>query len=292
MRVLLLNLGFIHKKNLDGFRAMCAYVKATLTEVKELRVGMDEAWDLVWIPYGAIHPSSFPLARRIILGPHNFVFPDAPWTMSKIEDQRASYNCLSSWNRDAYLKLGGVAGLDLVCLPYPVDTDRFRYNATLKTHDCLLYTKLRSTEEIKYVYKVLANLGLNYKVIKYGSYTEEEYKEALDTCVFGVWVGRHESQGFALQEALSSDVPLVVWDVDSMGEEWMEGDKPVYVGDKGEIKATAAPFWDARCGILVNRENLKEGVRFMKENWPVYRARQFILQNLSVAACAARWGLA
>ena len=73
-----------------------------------------------------------------------------------------------------------------------------------------------------------------------------------------------------------------------MGEEWDAG-AAVYSGDKGALKATAAPYWDARCGVIVQRGSLKEGVRFMRKNWPVYRPREFVMENLSVAACAERW---
>ena len=292
MRVLLIKLGIIHPKNLSGFRAMCDYAKAQLIEITSLTDdAKHEAWDLVWIPIGFVHPGTIFAARRIILGPHNFVFPEPYWIGANLADSRAAYNCLSPWNRDVYTKLGGVGGLELVCLPYPVDTERFAPTSAVKKYDCFLYTKLRKTADVKYAMKTLDQLGLTYKIIQYNSYKEEEYMEALQSCSFGVWVGRHESQGFALQEALSANVPLVVWDVDCMGEEWMEGDKPVYVGATGDLRATAAPFWDARCGILVQQENLKEGVRFMRANWPVYRPREFVLRNLGVAACARRWGM-
>jgi hypothetical protein len=286
MRILLVTLGYIHKKNLHGFRAMCAHMGASLTETNS---GWDEEWDLVWIPIGPVPPTAFPKAKRLIFGPHNFIFPEPPWTQVKIEDTRVSYNCLSEWNKKVYQTLGGVSDFELVCLPYPVDTTEFTPKGIeAKTHDCFLYTKLRSTDDILYAMKTLDQLGLSYKVIRYGSYTEPEYKDTLDTCRFGVWVGRHESQGFALQEALSCDIPLVVWDVDSMGEEWDAG-AAVYSGDKGALKATAAPYWDARCGVIVQRGSLKEGVRFMRKNWPVYRPREFVMENLSVAACAERW---
>jgi hypothetical protein len=287
MRVLLVKTGFIHEKNLLGFRAMCDYAKAELVETTQFEF-LEEPWDLVWIPIGFVHPGRFVAARRIILGPHNFVFPERYWVGANLKDERAAYNCLSPWNRDVYAKFGGVGGLDLVCLPYPVDTRRFTPMPN-KKYDCFLYVKLRKTEDVKYAMRTLDQLGLTYKIIHYKSYKEEEYMDLLDTCTFGVWVGRHESQGFALQEALSCDVPLVVWDVDCMGEEWQAGDKQVYNGDQAELKATAAPFWDARCGLLVQRDSLKEGVRFMKKNWPVYRPRQFVLENLGVEACARRW---
>jgi hypothetical protein len=292
MRVLLLNLGYIHAKNLNGFRAMCDYVGATLVESSKLEEVADGTWDLVWIPAGYVAPGRFShKTKRIILGPHNFVFPEPPWTVVAFKDPRASYNCLSRWNAEAYMKMGGVADLPLVCLPYPVDTVSFMPSLE-KTHDCLVYIKLRNKENVMVALKQLEKLGLTYKTIRYGEYTEEDYKEALKTCTFGLWIGRHESQGFALQEALSSGMPLVVWDIESMGEEWdMHRETPVYRGAKADVRATTVPYWDARCGITVDRYTLTEGLRFMHKNWPVYQPREYVLQELSVPVCCEKWGI-
>lgn len=292
MRVLLLNLGYIHAKNLNGFRAMCDYVGATLVESSKLEEVANETWDLVWIPAGYVAPGRFShKTKRIIMGPHNFVFPEPPWTVVAFKDPRASYNCLSRWNQEAYMKMGGVADLPLVCLPYPVDTKSFMPSLE-KTHDCLVYIKLRNKENVMLALKQLEKLGLSYKTIRYGEYTEEDYKEALKTCTFGLWIGRHESQGFALQEALSSGIPLVVWDIESMGEEWdMQRETPVYRGAKADVRATTVPYWDARCGITVDRYTLGEGLRFMHKNWPVYQPREYVLQELSVPVCCEKWGI-
>ena len=286
MRILLFRLVFIHQKNLDGFEAMCKSIGAELSirtmVTLEERV---EHWDLIWIPIGLVDPKLLPGAKRIVLGPHNFVFPEGHW-QCRFKSPRTFYNCLSSWNRNVYYTMGGVGDLKLACLPFPVDTDSFAPSGE-KTHDCFLYTKLRRPEDIDYTIKALTELGLTYKCINYGSYTEKDYKGVLATCRFGVWVGRHESQGFALQEALSSGVPLVVWDVETMGEEW-DG-RQIYTGEQGDFKATSAPYWDARCGVKVRKENLKEGLRFMRGSWAIHRPREFIMETLSAKACATLW---
>jgi len=294
MHVLLLNLGFVHPKNYKGFKSMCEYAGVSYTESSTLEQVVGMEWDLVWIPFGYVAPHRFSgKTKQIILGPHNFVLPEPPWTVVVFQDKRASYNCLSRWNRDAYINAGGVADLSLVCLPFPVDTDTFTPSPlSAKTHDCFVYIKLRDKSTVLHALKQLDILGFSYKIIRYGDYLEEDFKQILDTCRFGVWLGRHESQGFALQEALSCNIPLVVWDVTSMGEEWdMRNDVAVYRGERAGVKATSVPYWDARCGITVDRYTLTEGLRFMKLNWPVYRPREFVLQELGLAACCEKWGI-
>jgi len=275
MRILLIKLGFIHQKNLDGFKAMFQDVVIQTTFKAST-----EPWDLVWIPYGLVDPKALPGAKRIILGPHNFVFPTQEWNRA-FNDPRVSYNCLSDWNRMA------VGDLKLECLPFPVDTDSFAPSDREKTHDCLLYTKSRRPEEIEYAVNALKEQGLTYRRIDYGSYTEADYKEVLASCRFGLWVGRHESQGFALQEALSSGVPLLIWNVETMGEEW--NGQQSYTGKEGAYEATSIPYWDMRCGVVVRKDNLKEGLRFMRGSWATYRPREFVIERLSAEACAKLW---
>ena len=70
---------------------------------------------------------------------------------------------------------------------------------------------------------------------------EDDYVECLKNAKYGIWVGRHESQGFALQEALSCDVPLLVWGVTNMNQQHNWKGCP-------DVPGTTIPFWDNRCG--------------------------------------------
>ena len=51
-------------------------------------------------------------------------------------------------------------------------------------------------------------------------YNETDYINYLKECKYGIWVDAHESQGFALEEALSLDVPLLVWNIKSLNQEY------------------------------------------------------------------------
>jgi hypothetical protein len=59
-----------------------------------------------------------------------------------------------------------------------------------------------------------------YKIFNYlQRYNEAEYLTYLQSCKYGIWIDAHESQGFALEEALSCNVPLLVWNVSSLNRE-------------------------------------------------------------------------
>ena len=71
-------------------------------------------------------------------------------------------------------------------------------------------------------------------------YDEDDYLTYLQSSKYGIILDAHESQGFAVQEALSTNVPLLVWDTKYMSQE--EG------GNSIQIHITTIPYWDERCG--------------------------------------------
>jgi glycosyltransferase involved in cell wall biosynthesis len=105
-----------------------------------------------------------------------------------------------------------------------------------------------------------------------------DYINYLHESKYGIWIGCHESQGFALQEALSCNVPLLVWNVESMNQE--------YGCNYIDIPATTTPYWDERCGEYFydsnNFEDIFNKFIFNIEN---YRPREYILENLSMEVC-------
>jgi glycosyltransferase involved in cell wall biosynthesis len=121
-----------------------------------------------------------------------------------------------------------------------------------------------------------------YKIFNYDTkYDETAYIEYLKHAKYGIWIGCHESQGFALEEALSCDVPLIVWNVKSMNEE--------YKSNYENIPATAIPYWDERCGeVFYNLEEFAIKMPIFLSKLNTYKPREYILQNLSMKVCEER----
>ena len=67
---------------------------------------------------------------------------------------------------------------------------------------------------------------LEFLTIK--KYPEEEYIKYLQESKYGIWLGAHESQGFALEEALAINVPLLVWNVKYMSQEVRSNYKDIF----------------------------------------------------------------
>ena len=76
--------------------------------------------------------------------------------------------------------------------------------------------------------------------VKYLDTINSVLQENIANSKYGIILDAHESQGFAIEEALSCNVPLLVWNVSSMSQE--EG------GNYQHIPATSIPYWDKRCG--------------------------------------------
>ena len=280
----------VHHKNIHGIRKACSTLGYTCVESHDSSELVKE-WDFVWIPNKYILPGDIPNAKRIMYGPHNFVFPCNPWFNQGVFDERCFYNCLSDWNIQVYKEFGTM-GLPLIAFPFGVDTESFPKKSVLETYkyDCFLYFKHRNHNHLQKMLALCSKKGLNTKVLQYGSYKEEEYKDILRNSRFGIWIGSHESQGFALQEALSTNTPLLVWNVTSMFDE-MNGNSVNYSGYIGskQLLATSCTTWDDTCGIQFTKEEDAEGcLDKMIEGWKSFQPRDLIVTKLDPATCLKR----
>ena len=133
------------------------------------------------------------------------------------------------------------------------------------------------------VEKFLKKKKLTYKILQYGSYTEEEFLALANQANFCFLLNGTESQGIAVQQIMSLGVPLFVWDVESwedMGELW-------------SCPASSVPYWDERCcekfykKTMLSRtftkfnKKLKEGEfdpkSYVKENLSLERSAEILL---------------
>lgn len=282
-----------HRKNSIGFDLLCKANSIDAIRTDDSSV-FDQPFDLVIVPSQYIPPHAFPNAKYIMYGPHNFVFTNGVWQgkgNSYMFQPHCFYNLLSQWIIE--LQEEDFGGMSLVskAVPFPVDIDRFCPSLQEAKYDCFVYFKGRKQELLSFAESRLKGLGLRYTVLQYGSYTEEHYLDVLRTSRFGIWIGSHESQGFALEEALSTNVPLVVWNVKSMFDEYNRQNEISYKEDERiyKLKATTVPYWDARCGeLFTQKEEFDAKVLQMSQTYTNYKPRDYIVETLSPKACYER----
>ena len=154
---------------------------------------------------------------------------------------------------------------------WPVGIKESNLNINVK-YDCLLYSKRRNVEEISKAIDFLESKNLSYNVISYGAYSESDFE--LMTCQsrFCFLVNGSESQGIAVQEMMSSNVPLFVWDV----SEWNDQ------GEEYKVPCSSVPYWDETCGEKFYHENeMEETFSKFCDKISSYRPREFVEKNLS-----------
>ena len=236
-----------------------------------------EDYNCVYSPCDAIDITKYP-NTKFIFGPQFSVFPDG--RLNIIKSTNSVYNLLSDWVVNAWSSFEYCNNLKLVKLPFGVDSEKFKsIKPVQERSNVFVYFKRRNPSELNYLLSFLQTKNIEIKIFDYVSrYSEEEYLNYLQNSKYGIWLDAHESQGFALQEALSCDVPLLVWNVSSMNQEHNSG--------YNDIPATTIPYWDEKCGEKFNNINeLEETYNKFINNIEFYKPREFILENLSVESC-------
>jgi hypothetical protein len=276
MKVLYLHYN-VHNKNNIAIRNYKNIEVTTINSIDELNNHDLSNFDCVLSISVPIDVSKYP-NTKFIFGPQFSVFPDE--RLSLIKGKNAVYNLLSDWVINIWSKSDIADGVNFIKLPFGVDTNKFNEIKQLKQRNkVFIYYKSRNPDELYFVINYLNSINIECTVFSYNSkYHEIDYINFLHESKFGIWIGTHESQGFALQEALSCNVPLLVWNVRSMNQE--------YGCNYTDIPATTIPYWDERCGEYFydsnNFEHIFNKFIFNIEN---YRPREYILEKLSMKIC-------
>ena len=212
------------------------------------------------------------LPSTTLIGPNIMVLPsEFPVIWKKFENHIVP----SEWVKNKYNSFPETEGCNLHIWPVGIDTDKFKKFDNKNEFDCLIYYKNRGAKKLKEVEDKLKSLELSYKIIGYGSYTEEEFLELLSKCKFCLLLTKTESQGIAYMEILSTNTPCYVYDK----QEW--DDISPY-----SFAATSAPYFSEECGLISS--DLRELENFI-DNVNYYEPRQYILENHTVEKGAAKY---
>ncbi|HEY0327601.1 MAG TPA: glycosyltransferase family 1 protein [Rhodopseudomonas sp.] len=162
-----------------------------------------------------------------------------------------------------------------------------------KSVDVLLYDKVRWEHDRiapalnDPIRARLSAEGRSVQELRYGSYAEEEFRQALARCRTMIFLCEHESQGIAYQQALSCDVPIFAWD---RGGAWQD---PNYFPHKVVYEpVSSVPYWDERCGMKFAT------IDEFQSQWPEFwrrsqsrefAPRSFILETLTLEQRAQQY---
>jgi glycosyltransferase involved in cell wall biosynthesis len=174
-------------------------------------------------------------------------------------------------------------------LPWPVgiDIDSFKVDKrNIKKNQVMVYYKERAPRLLFETLEIIWKQNLIPKVLFYGEYTEEQYLQTLCECEFGVWLGKPESQGIALQEALAAGLPLIVIDAKSLFDTYARKEY-LFPQELKSFVVTSAPYFDRRCGIIIDStKDLKSAIEKLKNCFDSLDPNGFIRETLSLEISA------
>lgn len=219
---------------------------------------------------------------KVLVGPNLVVVPQQ--LPASVNLSRAVYIHPSQWAKEFWEDLS-FTQCPIAVWPTGVDTDCFMPTLGPKTH-VLVYFKQRTQAELDIVLAALRSRALQYTVIAYPTYSERAYRNTLKKARYVVWLGCHESQGIALQEALATDVPVLVCDVGGT-DYWPYREANMTALTSEQISAypnaTSAEFFDQTCGLKVpSVERLADGLNYMERHISTYRPRDYVVNHLSL----------
>jgi hypothetical protein len=316
----LLIIGDFHHKNKDGLLHILEYINR-LTPIqihyKFVSAITDsdiQRCDIIYSPCNPINTALYHANKKFIFGPHFSVFPDNKLQIINNINNNSIYiqpsiQAMLVWHT-------AKTYLPITWFPFPVDTAKFSPitntsttthrqtfpNATANTNtiNIFIYYKRRHPNELTILLAMISNynnstssrIKVDYRIFDYVQrYNEDDYLAYIRTCKYGIILDAHESQGFAIQEALSCNIPLLVWSSKTMSQEW-NGYNYTYSGIEGQSAMISVPYWDARCGeIFFDSSELQNTFDKFISNIEgcIYQPREFILENLSVSHCATRF---
>jgi glycosyltransferase involved in cell wall biosynthesis len=122
----------------------------------------------------------------------------------------------SSWVCELYAQRASIQRAKLHPWPAGVDTDFWKPDLSRTRDSILIYVKGNySDTQLEIVRQSLSGFQAKIRIIRYGSYTLDEYRDALQAAIAMVCLGGTESQGIYLIEAWSCGVATVVLSTDA-----------------------------------------------------------------------------
>ena len=233
-----------------------------------------------------------PLARRpVITGPGVLTWP-IEWPGVFSETKVSKHLVGSDWYADFFRS--HYSG-PIEVWPVGIDTDKFVPAWPDSPYSVIVYDKISMYSEkvpevkglLQTILAALKKTGVCYHLLTYGSYHEHDFVAALRKAHGCVFLSQHETQGIAMLEAMSANVPVLAWNPGRVLEKnWEKTAK------SWPITATSVPYFDERCGVVFDDPNhFEEKLAQFRAACEAgdYRPREFILENLTLEQTAHKY---
>ena len=287
--------GLPHPKNHQAIQRMCRSCSIDYEETSDVKRMIQPNYDILLSYRILVNPDIIPSHIKIMFGPQFFIFPDDRLSHDHypVDKSRCVYNCLSDWIKGIFEEFVSTINMPLVTFPFSVNTRTFRPHSNVNykpIFDCVVYIKRRSAALIEQAIQLLQSKNLRYHIFEYGHYKEKDYIYGVRMSKCMLVLDAHESQGFALEEAMSCNTPLLVVDATSMYDETTDGVHVTYEEHRPKrLLATSVPYWSDECGIkITDPAQLSTAIDQMMLQHSTFTPREYVLRTLSDEVCMKR----
>lgn len=223
----------------------------------------------------------------LVAGPVNALFideSDGILQMPEIDRLIVAHE----WQADFVRSVPAVLAKCRAC-PCGVDVEWWKPSpARAQTNVALVYWKSGDEAFCERVERIVRTCGLEPRRVRslhgeHAIFRPADYRQLLDQAVIGVFLSTFETQGLALAEAWSMDVPTVVWDPRGQA---------AWRGRRFESRSSAPYLTPATGRLWRTIEELEPVLRGALADRSAFRPREWIASNMTDARCsAALWDI-
>jgi len=242
---------------------------------------------VVYAPANEALLQAMELKRRgavdfLVAGPTNALFVDDCDSIL----QRPEIDLVivpSAWTMDFYRGVPSVVAKSRVC-PCGVDAEVWAPAATRKEQSAVVYWKSgdeRFCEEVEAMVRRcgLEPLRVRARAGEHNLFTPEALRDMLNRSAVAVFLSTFETQGIALAEAWSMNVPTVVWDPRGAAE-WQ---------GRTFTSGSSAPYLTPATGIAArDTASLEPAIGQALATLDSFQPREWVLANMTDAICSRK----
>jgi hypothetical protein len=180
----------------------------------------------------------------------------------------------SQWVYDLYKKFTDRDNIKI--WPVGIETDNV---VSQKNGVGLVYKKNIPENKFDEIITTLKSKNIEYKIIEYGKFKQEEYFELLSSAPWMIYLQEIESQGLSLFEAWSYDVPTLVWN----NNFYQYPNKDLVI----EQDNIAAPYLSNESGLYF-KNDFNEKFKEFISNLGRYTPKKYVSENFSLKKSARK----
>jgi hypothetical protein len=204
-----------------------------------------------------------------IIGPQVWLFDIYGKFLIDHQDYYKKIIAPSQWVKDKFINKFNLPNNKISIWPVGIELLNTQKDVEF---DCLIYFKRRSQYELKVVKEFLESVGLSYHILSYGNYEDSDLESLCNKSRFCFLLNGTESQGIAVQEIMSTNTPLLVWDIC----EWNDQ------GEDYRVPATSIPYWSDLCGkVFYDGDDIEVAFSEFSAIIETYNPREYIEEELS-----------